>query len=146
MLIVPAYARSAVRIRFPGDISEEVELPRPARVVRVAPLPIRSGRFAELRRIFGGEVQLTEMSLTEPSRVAAVATSISADAVLLDVVEPAALAALVDGLRGHTLLRPVLSSFRTSRGEQQPVFVGYGRLAADGHVEPLPDGTLFPAE
>ncbi len=145
MLINPAYARSAVWIGFPA-YPEEVELPRPARVVRVAPLPIRSGRLAELRRIFGGDVQLTEMSLTEASRVAAVATSVSADAVLLDVVEPAALAALVDGLRGHTLLRPLLEFVRTSRGEPHPVFVGYGRLAASGPVEPLPDGALSPGE
>ncbi len=85
------------------------------------------------------------MSLTEPSRVAAVAASVSADAVLLDVVEPGALAALVDGLREHTLLRPLLEFVRTSRGKLQPVFVGYGRLAADGHIEPLPPGALFPS-
>lgn len=118
----------------------------PARVVRVAPLPIRSDRAAELRRIFGGDVHVTETSVTEASHVAAVATSVLADAVLLDVVEPVALAALIEGLGSHVLIRPLLEYVRTSRGEQQPVFVGYGRLAENGRVEPLADGALFPPD
>ena len=110
----------------------------------MAPLPIRSDRAAELRRIFGGEVDVTETSLTEPSHVAAVAASVVADAVLLDVVAPAALRALTDALGSHTLLRPLLEYVRTSRGEQRPVFVGYGQVTPAGDVEPLPDGALSP--
>lgn len=125
---------------------EEVELPRPARVLRIAPLPIRADRAAELRRIFGEDVEVTQTSVTTLPHVAAVATSIRADAVLLDVVEPAAIGALVDGLRSHTLLRPILDFVRTSRGERQPVFVGYGRVALDGRIESLADGALAPGK
>ena len=123
---------------------QEDELPRPARVVRVAPLPLRSDRAAELQRIFGTNVDVTETSVTERSHVAAVAASVEADAVLLDVVDPASLGPLVRGLSSEVLLRPILDFVRTSRGEQQPVFVGYGRLTAGGNIEPLADGALMP--
>ena len=54
-------------------------LSRPARVVRVAPLHIRSDRLAELRRILGDDVEVTETTLTEPDAVEAIASSIGAD-------------------------------------------------------------------
>lgn len=110
----------------------------------MAPLPIRSDRAAELRRIFGGDVELTETSRTDPSHVAALAESVAADAVLLDVVEPPALRTLVERLSSTTLLRPLLEFVRTSRGEPQPVFVGYGRLTSAGYLGPLADGALSP--
>ncbi len=110
----------------------------------MAPLPIRSDRAAELRRICGHDVEIIETSRTEPSFVAAIVASFGADVVLLDVVEPMALGALVDELRSYTLLRPLVEYVRTSRAEQRPVFVGYGRISATGSVEPLADGALSP--
>lgn len=78
------------------------------------------------------------------SQVAALAATVQADAVLLDVVEPQALATLIDGLGSFVLLRPLLDYVRTSRGERQPVFVGFGRLIAGGHVEQLAEEELRP--
>lgn len=107
-------------------------------------MPIRADRVAELRRVFGGVVEVTETSVTTPSHVEAAVRSIEADAVILDVVEPAALRALHDALGAHTVLRPIVNLVRTSRGEQQPVFTGYGRVRPDGEIEPLVDGVLTP--
>ena len=107
---------------------------------------MRSDRAAELRRIFGADVDVTETSVAQVSHVAAVVASVAADAVLLDVVDPASLLSLVRGLSSVVLLRPILDFVRTSRGEQQPVFAGYGLLAADGQIEPLADGALSPTE
>jgi hypothetical protein len=67
-----------------------------------------------------------------------------ADAVLLDVVEPVALRVLVSHLGSYVLLRPLTRYIRTSRGERQPVFEGYGRIATSGSVERLADGALHP--
>jgi hypothetical protein len=114
--------------------------------VRVAPLPVRSDRLAELRRIFGDDVEITETTLSEPDAVAAIAASIVADAVVIDVVAPAALPGLVVALGAYTLLRPQFEHIRTSRGERQPVFAGYGALTAQGAVESLPDGALAISE
>lgn len=85
---------------------------------------------------------MTETNRTEPAYVSVLAASVGADAVLLDVVEPVALDVLVNGLGAHTLLRPLLEYVRTSRGELQPVFVGYGRISEGGTVELLPDASL----
>lgn len=119
-------------------------MPASARVVRVAPLPIRGDRAAELRRVFGTDVEVVETSLVAPVRVAEVVASAVVDAVVLDVVEPVALAALIEALAAHTLLRPILEFVRTSRGQRQPVFVGYGRLMRSGDVVKLTDGELAP--
>jgi hypothetical protein len=114
--------------------------------VRVAPLPVRSDRLAELRRIFGDDVEITETTLSEPDAVAAIAASIVADAVVIDVVAPAALPGLVAALGAYTLLRPQFEHIRTSRGERQPVFAGYAALSAQGALQSLPDGALAISE
>ena len=80
--------------------------------------------------------------LTEPDTVEAIAASILADAVVIDVVAPPALPALVAALGSYTLLRPLFEHVSTSRGERQPVFTGYAALTPDGVLEPLPDGAL----
>ncbi|MGI8684571.1 MAG: hypothetical protein ACR2MO_05690 [Acidimicrobiales bacterium] len=72
--------------------------------------------------------------------------SIEADAIVLDVVAPADLPGLVAALPSYTLLRPVFEEIRTSRGERQPVFVGYARLTAEGAFVALTDGALATPE
>ncbi|MCA1706812.1 MAG: hypothetical protein LC808_27550 [Actinobacteria bacterium] len=125
-----------------GPPGGEPVLSRPARVLRIAPLPIRSDRLRELRRILGDDVQITETTLTEPDAVEAIAASIPAEAVVIDVVAPPALPALVAALASYTLLRPLFEHVPTSRGERQPVFAGYAALTADGVLEALADGAL----
>jgi hypothetical protein len=90
-------------------------------------------------------VDVTETSVTAPSHVAALAASVSADAVLLDVVEPPALRGLLDRLTSYTVLRPLLEYVPTRRGERQPRFVGYGRVTSAGTVERLAHGELSPS-
>lgn len=110
--------------------------------MRVAPLRIRADRLAELRRILGDDVEVTETTLTEPDAVEALATSIAADAVVIDVVAPPVLPGLVAALGGFPLLRPLFEHIRTSHGELQPVFAGYAALSPNGGLEPLSDGAL----
>ena len=110
--------------------------------MRVAPLHIRADRLAELRRILGDDVEVTETTLTEPDAVAAIAASIAADAVVIDVVAPPVLAGLVAALGAYTVLRPLFEHIRTSHGERQPVFAGYAVLTPEGGLKPLPDGAL----
>jgi hypothetical protein len=118
------------------------QLSRPARVVRVAPLAIRSDRLAELRRIFGDDVEITEASRTEPEAIAATAALVMADAVVIDVVAPDVLPGLGAALNAYTLLRPLFEHVRTSHGERQPVFAGYGALTPQGVLETLSDRAL----
>jgi hypothetical protein len=110
--------------------------------VRIAPLRIRPDRLAELRRILGGDVEITETTLTESDAVEAIARSIGADAVVIDVVAPPVLPGLGAALGAFTLLRPVFEHVRTSHGERQPVFAGYAALTPEGGLEPLTDGAL----
>ena len=110
--------------------------------MRVAPLHIRADRLAELRRILGDDVEVTETTLTEPDAVAAIAASIAADAVVIDVVAPPVLAGLVAALGAYTVLRPLFEHIRTSHGERQPVFAGYAVLTPEGGLKPLADGAL----
>lgn len=114
--------------------------------MRIAPLRIRSDRHAELRRILGDDVAITEITLTEPDAVKAIAASVAADAVVIDVVAPSVLPGLVDAMGSYTLLRPLFEHIRTSHGERQPVFVGYAALSPQGTLEPLPDGALAISE
>jgi hypothetical protein len=139
-----AGVRTGYRAQVP--FTEESRLRRPARVVRVAPLDIRRDRLQDLQRIFAGHVEVIETSSTDPAVVHDAALSIAADAVVIDVASPLQLAALVGGLRSHVLLRPTFGQLRTSRGELQPVFAGYARLAADGSWTRLDDGALTAAE
>lgn len=125
-----------------GPIRKENQLSRPARVVRVAPLRIRSDRLRDLRRILGDEVEITETTLMEPAAVEAIAASIAADAVVIDVVAPSALPALIAALGSYAVLRPLFEHIRTSRGEHQPIFAGYAAVTAQGVLELLPDGAL----
>ena len=85
-------------------------------------MPIRPDRAAELRRIFGVDVVVTETSRTDARHVGGLTASMQADAVLLDVVEPVALGVLVSHIGSYVLLRPLTRYVRTSRGEPQPVF------------------------
>lgn len=110
--------------------------------MRVAPLAIRSDRVAELQRILGDDVEIAETSQTEPEAVAAIAASIVADAVVIDVVTPTVLPGLVAALSAYTLLRPLFEHIRTSHGERQPVFAGYAALTPQGALENLADGAL----
>ena len=110
--------------------------------MRVAPLHIRSDRLAELRRILGDDVEITETTQTEPGAVEVIASSIAADAVVIDVVAPPVLAGLVAALGAYPLLRPLFDHIRTSHGERQPVFAGYAALTSQGTLEPLTDGAL----
>jgi len=110
--------------------------------VRVAPLHIRFDRLAELRRILGDDVEVTETTLTEPDAVEGIAASTGADAVVIDVVAPPLLAGLVAALSAYTVLRPLFEHIRTSHGELQPVFAGYAALTPEGGLEPLPDRAL----
>ncbi|MDQ3642640.1 MAG: hypothetical protein M3450_14520 [Actinomycetota bacterium] len=130
------------RVRFGDAHPEENSLSRPARVVRVAPLRIRADRLAELRRILGDDVEITETTLTEPEAVEAIASALGADAVVIDVVAPPVLGGLVAALSAYTMLRPLVEHIRTSHGELQPVFAGYAALTPQGTLEPLPDGAL----
>lgn len=70
--------------------------------MRVAPLRIRADRLAELRRILGDDVEVTETTLTEPGTVEAIAAAIVADAVVIDIVAPPALPGLVTALGAYT--------------------------------------------
>jgi hypothetical protein len=115
---------------------------RRAVVVRVAPLSIRPDRLTELRRIFGADVEVSETWLSDPSGVEQIAASVDADAVVIDLATPPELADLVDALGSRVLLRPVMDYVPTSRGERQPVFVGYARLTQAGELEPLADSEL----
>jgi hypothetical protein len=74
--------------------------------------------------------------------VVAIAASIAADAVVIDVVAPPVLPGLVAALGSYTLLRPLVEHIRTSRGERQPVFTGYAVLTSQGTLEPPADGAL----
>lgn len=140
----PTPSTAVTRVRFDSPARRRASLSRPARVVRVAPLAIRSDRLAELRRIFGDDLEITETSRTEPESesVAAIAASIVADAVVIDVVAPPVLSGLVAGLAAYTLLRPLFEHIRTSHGERQPVFARYAALTPQGVLEILPDGAL----
>lgn len=133
-------ARTGYRAHVP--FAEESRLRRPARVVRVAPLDIRRDRLRDLQRIFDAPVDVVETTSTDPVLVQAAASSIAADAIVIDVVSPLHLAALIGDLRSHLLLRPTFEQLRTSRGELQPVFAGYARLSADGNWTRLDDGAL----
>jgi len=133
-------ARTGYRAHVP--FAEESRLRRPARVVRVAPLDTRRDRLQDLQRIFDGPVDVIETSTTDPALINAAALSLTADAIVIDVVSPPQLAALIDGLRSHLLLRPTFEQLRTSRGELQPVFAGYARLSADENWIRLDNGAL----
>lgn len=95
-----------------------------------------------MRRILGDDVEITETTRTEPDAVEAIAASIGADAVVIDVVAPSALPGLVAALGAYTLLRPLFEHVRTSRGERQPVFAGYAALTPGGVLERLADAAL----
>lgn len=113
-------------------------------VVRVAPLPIRSDRLDELRRIFGAAVHVIETSAADPSTVEQLAATVGANAVIIDVVAPSVLAELLAALGSRMVLRPVIEHISTSRGERQPIFSGYARHTRTGELEPLADGELTP--
>lgn len=87
-------------------------------------------------------MDVVEPTSTDPVLVQAAASSIAADAIVIDVVSPLQLAALIGDLRSHLLLRPTFERLRTSRGELQPVFAGYARLSANGNWMRLDDGAL----
>jgi hypothetical protein len=142
LLIPTPYAGARTGYRADVPFAEESRLRRPARVVRVAPLDIRRDRLQDLQRIFDGPVHVIAISSSDPTLVHAAALSTAADAIVIDVVAPLQLAAVIGGLRSHVLLRPTFDQLRTSRGELQPVFVGYAHLSADGSWTLLDDGAL----
>ncbi len=121
-------------------------MPRPARVLRVAPVPLRPDRLSDLERIFATSVSVSEMATTDPAVLSEAAKSLAVDAIVLDVVRPAPLRRLVDALGAHQLLRPTWAETRTSRGELQPRFAGYGLIEGDGTLRPVADGELAPGE
>lgn len=113
-----------------------------ARVIRVGPLPLlqrRSGRVAELERIFSETVELVEV--TSVAELEGALVGARADAVVLDAPGPGALADAVEVSGSVPILRPIWTQRRSSRGETDEVFDGYGRLIGS-EVVPLGDGGL----
>jgi len=121
-------------------------MPRGARVLRLAPVPLRPGRLPDLERIFATTVVVTDATTTDPTTLLEAAESLAVDAVVLDVVAPAAMPQLIDALAAYRLLRPTWVETRTSRGERQPRFAGYGLVEPDGTLRAVGDGELAPPD
>ena len=111
-------------------------------VVRLAPLALlqrRASRMKELRRIFGTDVDLDEVSSVQELRSVVAATG--AIAVILDAPRPGDLGDAVKAAGSLPILRPLWREQRNSRGEIDEVFAGYGRLSGD-RIVALADGEL----
>ncbi len=111
-------------------------------VVRIGPLPLgrrREARVAELERILG-----TAVDLVEVFDVIDLATAMETPDVRAVAIDATATDDLADAVRiaGQLpVLRPLWRRLRTSRGEVDELFVGYGLLTGGG-VESVPDGAL----
>ncbi len=97
-------------------------MPRAARVLRVAPVPLRPDRMSDLERIFATTVVVTDTTTTAPAALLEAGRFLAVDAFVLDVVPPTAMPQLIDALSAHRILRPISIETRTSRGEFQPRF------------------------
>jgi hypothetical protein len=121
-------------------------MPRAVRVLRIAPDPLRPDRLAELERLFATTVLATDTVTTDPAALLHAGRTLAADAIVLDVVAPTAIARLIDTLAAHHLLRPTWIEARTSRGENQPRFAGGALVERDGTLRTLADGELAPRD
>jgi len=113
-----------------------------ATVVRLGPLPLgrrREHRLGELRRIFAADVELVEVF-----DIAAMAAAIGTHGVVALAVDATGPGELADALAAAgqlPVLRPLWREQRSSRGEIDRLFDGYGLLTATGITE-LADGSL----
>jgi len=121
-------------------------MPRGARVLRLAPVPLRPGRLPDLERIFATAVVVTDATTTDPTTLLEAAESLAVDAVVLDVVAPrrcpsSSTPSLSTDYSGRRGLRPERAAANASPG-----FAGYGLVEPDGTLRAVGDGELAPPD
>ncbi len=118
------------------------------RIVHVSPLELGDlleGRRAELRRIFGEDVDVFEVSHLEvdASTLVKAIREAGPDAVVLATAPPLHRRAIEELAPETPVLRPMSKWVRNSRGgEMEERSAGLGLVRADGQLEPLADAAL----
>jgi hypothetical protein len=111
-------------------------------VIRVSPRPIEARQLSELRRIYGGDIRLVEVSPLDktPEMLRGELRGHRPSAVVLDGPKPDQGQAIRASGEFRVLQR-ITEPVRTPRGTEQR-WVGYGLVNEHGEIDRLDDGAL----
>ncbi|MGH8906169.1 MAG: hypothetical protein ACRD0K_06575 [Egibacteraceae bacterium] len=117
---------------------------RAPKAVHVSGFDLTEARQAEIKRIFGPDVEIIHQSPVRWSAVGLRQAIVAAqpDAVVLATAVPRHRRAIEELQGDMAILRPMYERVRNHRGEVEERHIGFGLLHDEGQIQFLADGAL----